>query len=76
MTTATVEGKPVKVGDVVGFKADIEQCGRIAAIKRCELRRGVVVLVVKNPNGFDGEYIGGKTSADVDARDCWIIDNN
>lgn len=70
MTTATVEGKIVKVGDHVGFKSDIEQYGKIIAIKADRYRGAILVL--ENKNGFDGEYIGGETITEVDARDCWI----
>ena len=70
-TTTLVEGRQVKVGDRVGFKFDIEQVGRIEDIVTGP--RGDILTVV-NPNGFDGEYIGGETIYDVDARDCWWID--
>lgn len=60
------DGKAVKVGDVVCFKSDVEQCGRIVAISRCELR-----LEALQDEGFYGGYIGGDRYHDIDARDCW-----
>lgn len=67
---ATVEGKRVKVGDSVCFKCDIEQSGRIVQIKRGSW--GGVELVLENPNGFQGEYIGRQTRTVQQASDCWI----
>ena len=66
MTTAIVDGKTVKVGDWVGFKCDIEQCGQIYKIEgnRLYLRAG--------PNGFDGGYIGGQETTVEQASDCWV----
>ena len=37
----------VNVGDYVGFKCDIEQCGKVKQIQS----RGA--LIVENKNGFD-----------------------
>jgi len=68
MAAASVDGKQVKVGDVVGFKCDIEQYGKIVEIKSG--RRPVLVL--ENEDGFDGEYIGGETKTEMDADDCWL----
>jgi hypothetical protein len=63
--TAIVENVVVSVGDVVGFKSDIEQSGRIVAIDGR-------ILTLENPNGFDGAYIGGDTRTTVDADRCWV----
>lgn len=63
---ATVDGQRVKVGDWVCFKSDIEQSGRITAI----LSGGRLML--ENPNGFQGDYIGGDTVTMELAVDCWI----
>lgn len=56
---------PVKVGDVVGFKCDIEQYGKVVKIEGTR-------LTLENEYGFDGEYIGGQTVTVEDARDCWV----
>jgi len=55
----------VNVGDWVGFKCDIEQCGRVKEIQR----RGA--LIVENKNGFDGDYIGGDTEVLVGFDEVW-----
>jgi len=62
------------IGDWVGFKCDIEQSGRITAIKRNWA--GQRVYVLENPNGFIGEYIGGDTTTEELAEDCWEDDAN
>ena len=68
---ALVDGQPVKVGDYVGFKSDIEQYGKIVEIKRSYMG---VSLVLENKNGFSGDYIGGQEITTELARDCWIDD--
>ncbi|CAB4121964.1 hypothetical protein UFOVP26_52 [uncultured Caudovirales phage] len=63
---AQVDGKEVKVGEYVCFKADIEQG---AVIERISGNR----LTLKAPiNGFEGEYIGGDSHYIVDANECWL----
>lgn len=54
----------VQVGDWVGFKCDIEQYGKIVKIVGND-------LFLENPNGFDGEYIGGQTEYVEQAERCW-----
>jgi hypothetical protein len=66
---ATVDGQRVKVGDWVSFKCDIEQSGKIVEIKQSYMGTS---LVLENPNGFHGDYIGGETITTELARDCWI----
>ena len=68
---ATVDGKKVSVGDWVGFKSDIEQSGRITAIKRSPWGNGYE-LTLRNDNGFDGGYIGGDTITTESADRCWV----
>jgi hypothetical protein len=67
---ATVDGQEVKLGDVVGFKSDIEQYGEIVAMRRN--LGGHWVLTLENTNGFSGDYIGGETQTQELAQDCWI----
>lgn len=62
----TVDGFTVKIGDWVSFKSDTEQSGQIEAA----LSEGRLVLT--NPNGFHGHYIGGLHSTIVLAKDCWL----
>ena len=69
MTTATVDGQTVTVGDVVCFKSDIEQSGVIVEIKKSYMGHS---LVIENKYGFHGDYIGGQTITTELARDCWI----
>ena len=70
MQTATVEGVRVQVGDYVSFKSDIEQTGRIVAIRHGIL--GGVDLILENPTGFSGSYIGGQDRTVQRAGDCWV----
>jgi hypothetical protein len=69
MTTATVDGQTVTVGDVVCFKSDIEQSGVIVEIKKSYMGHS---LVIENKYGFHGEYIGGQTITTELASDCWV----
>ena len=71
MSTAIVEGKVVRVGDVVGFKSDFEQYGTIVAIKNSMWGTGKV-LVLENKAGFVGEYLRYATRTEELASDCWI----
>jgi hypothetical protein len=62
------DGKALKVGDVVLFKSDVEQYGKITKISGS-------TLTVK-PDGmkggkFIGDYIGGDKVTTVDAPDVW-----
>ena len=58
------DGETVKVRDWVCFKCDIEQTGRVYRIDGDR-------LFLENPNGFDGDYIGGQSTTVQRARDCW-----
>ena len=69
MMTATVDGHPVKVGDWVGFKSDVEQSGQIVEIKKSYMG---YKLVLENEYGFHGDYIGGQTRTTEEASDCWL----
>ena len=66
---AQVDGIEVKIGDWVGFKSDIEQSGKIVAIKQTYAGAS---LTLENTSGFSGGYIGGKTITTELARDCWL----
>ena len=66
---AQVDGQTVKIGDWVSFKADIEQSGKIVAIKQTYAGTS---LTLENTSGFHGDYIGGETITTELARDCWI----
>jgi hypothetical protein len=71
MSTALVEGTVVKVGDVVCFKSDYEQSGRIVAIKNSNWGGGKT-LVLENENGFGGDYLRYATRTEELASDCWL----
>jgi len=60
------------VGDWVGFKADVEQHGRIIEIRRDST--GAAVLVLTHTSGFSGDYIGGDRVTRQLASDCWVGD--
>ncbi len=64
---AQVEGTVVKVGDVVGFKSDVEQAGEIVEINGKRLKLKSIY-----DEGFDGDYISGNDFTVVDASECWI----
>ena len=66
---ATVDGQQVSIGDVVCFKSDIEQSGKIIAIKKSYMGAS---LTLENTSGFSGDYIGGETITTELARDCWL----
>ena len=66
----SVDGQTVTIGDVVGFKSDHEQCGVISNMKRNSF--GQVILTLEDEDGFSGDYIGGQTTTDVLACECWI----
>jgi hypothetical protein len=69
MTTATVDGQTIQIGDYVGFKSDIEQSGQVVGIKRTYMG---VSLTIENKHGFSGDYIGGDTITTQLASDCWV----
>ena len=62
----------MKVGDVVCFKSDYEQCGRIVAVKSSIMGSKVFVLESISDEGFGGDYIGGQTRTQEMASDCWV----
>jgi len=66
---AKVEGQDVKIGDWVCFKSDIEQSGKIVAVKQTYAGTS---LTLENKSGFSGDYIGGDTITTELARDCWL----
>jgi len=62
----------MQVGDVVCFKSDYEQCGRIVKIKQSIMGSRVFVLESTSPEGFGGDYIGGQDITQELASDCWV----
>lgn len=62
----------MRVGDVVCFKSDYEQCGRIVAIKQSIMGSKVLVLESTSDEGFGGDYLKGSTLTQELASDCWV----
>lgn len=65
------EGNIIHVGDVVFFKSDIEQYGRVTKIVK-DWNVPVVHLEALHPEGFDGEYIGGDMTCVELAEDVYV----
>lgn len=59
----------IKVGDIVEFKSDVEQSGRITKI----VGRNVYLESLTN-EGFSGDYIGGNTTHVIDKKDIFSDD--
>lgn len=57
----------VKVGDVVEFKSDYEQCGEVVQMSH----DGYLVLKSRSERGFGGDYIGGNETHRVHVSQCW-----
>jgi len=55
----------IKKGDYVGFKRDVEQCGCVKKIQGTE-------LTLTSSDGFNGNYIGGQTEIQIDAKQVWL----
>ncbi len=68
--SVTIEGKIMKVGDVVGFKCDTEQYAPIQKITRSAFG-GVFVTVIAETYDEDG-YSEDASNIDISASDCWI----
>ena len=71
-----------KVGDRIGFKADVEQYARIVKVEvrkswyiglksDVEQEQCVVYTVKAPPEGFQGDYIGRADFHEVDHDDTW-----
>jgi hypothetical protein len=61
--------KTIKVGDYVGFKYDIEQTGKVIAIKH-DRYRGTIYTVLAT----HGEYVRGSRNGvpvDLSADEIW-----
>ncbi len=69
---AKVDGNTVSIGDVVSFKSDVEQAGRIVGVKKASWGGDELVLEALNDSGFSGDYIGGDDTTTVAAEDCWL----
>lgn len=65
------DGHILKVGDIVGFKCDVEQYGKVIDIIRPRELYKSSKVVLSNPNGFFGEYIGGDKETTESIDDVW-----
>lgn len=61
-TNAFEETITVNVGNIVEFKSDIEQAGKVIAIRR---DWNGVTLTLEAYDCFEGAYIGGEKTADI-----------
>lgn len=68
---AKVEGQTVNIGDIVCFKSDVEQAGKIIKIKNTSWGADLVLESLSD-SGFEGDYIGADTTTTVSADECWI----
>ena len=67
---AKVDGRVVRIGDVVSFKSDYEQSGTVVGFSKTMM--GSDVLILEDLEGFGGEYLEGATRTQELASDCWI----
>ena len=63
----------MKIGDIVLFKADIEQHGKIIKIKGTGKNKMLTLESLSN-RGFDGDYIGGETITYMESNRCFLED--
>ena len=73
LATKLMCGTVVKIGDVVSFKSDIEQCGKITKIaKNAWGGSAILTLQSTRDEGFAGDYISGAEFTQQAAEDCWV----
>ncbi len=70
-TYAIVEKEKVFIGDIVSFKCDVEQYGKIKQIKKVG---SDYELTIKSTSeeGFEGDFIGGDLTTTMNASECWL----
>ena len=61
------DGRVVNIGDVVEFKYDVEQQGRVVKI----VLSAHLDKYLELEGHFVGDYIGGDTKTTQRAEDCW-----
>lgn len=72
--SAIVDNQTVTIGDVVSFKNDVEQYGKIIDIKPSPMGGKELIIQSTRDEGFSGDYIGGQDTTSELASDCWIED--
>jgi len=68
---AIVEKEKVFIGDIVNFKCDVEQYGKIKAIKKVGSDYELT-LESTSDEGFEGDFIGGDLTTTMKASECWL----
>ncbi len=66
--------KKIKIGNWVTFKADIEQTGKVVAIKGSG-RYAMLTLSSDDTYGFNGDYLNGETVVEMEAKRCWLFED-
>ncbi len=70
-TYAIVEKEKVFIGDIVSFKCDVEQYGKIKQIKKIGSDYELTIESTSD-EGFEGDYIGGDLTTKMNASECWL----
>tara|TARA_B110000444_G_C18844154_1_gene600833 strand:+ start:24 stop:266 length:243 start_codon:yes stop_codon:yes gene_type:complete len=71
---AIVKNKKVYLNNWVGFKADIEQSGKIIKINGTP-KNALLTLSSDDTYGFEGDYLNGETETDMEAKRCWLFED-
>lgn len=71
-STVNVNGKEVKVGDLVGFKVDTEQYAAIEAIHVNPWGGRVSFTVTSEVYDEEEEYVINSEAIRIWASDCWF----
>lgn len=68
---AIVEKEKVFIGDIVSFKCDVEQYGKIKQIKKVGSDYELTIESTSD-EGFEGDFIGGDLTTTMKASECWL----
>lgn len=60
----------ITVGKSIGFKSDIEQYATVTKIEAAGIHGGYRITV-RNPDGFQGEYLRGAKSTVLHSEECF-----
>lgn len=66
--------KKIKIGDWVTFKADIEQTGKVINVKGSG-KYAMLTLSSYDTYGFEGDYLNGETETDIEAKRCYLFED-
>ena len=70
MEAISINGKVLSVGDIVDFKSDVEQSGKIVDIDENCMDVALVTVVPVDGN-FSGDYIARCSSHELAAKSCY-----